>query len=111
MSNKIIIRGLVSPPHFRDKIKLKKKMNKELIEKNYDDFLHYYYNCPCKGCPEGHASMWKSIVESPQWKEWEKIGMYDFAECDELGVMSAGHFQNFLKFCLTSPPPKKDKPQ
>ena len=43
------------------------------IEKHYDDFLHYYYNCPCKGCPEGHASMWKSIVESPQWKEWEKV--------------------------------------
>jgi hypothetical protein len=46
--------------------------------------------------------MWKSIVESPQWKEWEKVGMYDFAECDELGVMSAGHLQDFLNFCSKS---------
>jgi hypothetical protein len=70
----------------------------ESIEKNFDEFLHYYYNTPCSGCKDGHASMWKTITESPQWKEWEKVGQYDFSECNELGIMTAKHFQDFLEF-------------
>ena len=60
----------------------------KIIKDNYDDFLSYYYNSPCSGCKEGHASMWKTIVESPQWKEWQKVGQYDFAECNESGIIS-----------------------
>jgi len=67
------------------------------IEKNFDDFLNYYYKTPCPGCGH-HNSMWATIVESEEWKEWKKVGLYDFSECDELGIMSERHFKDFLKF-------------
>lgn len=72
---------------------------KEIIQEYWDEFLSAYFHQPCAGCKNGHNSMWQTIVESPQWKEWEKVGRYDFAECDELGIMSQGHFQAFLEFC------------
>ena len=56
----------------------------------------------CKGCGH-HDSMWKTLVTSPQWLAWEEEQRgarqnYDVDECRELGVMSAGHFQAFMKF-------------
>lgn len=71
---------------------------KDIIKKAMDEFLSFYYNTPCSGCPEGHASFWKTIIESPQWEAWKKVGHYDFAECEELGVCSKKHFRDFLKF-------------
>jgi hypothetical protein len=26
----------------------------------------------CAGCPEGHPTFWKTVVESTQWKAWEE---------------------------------------
>lgn len=91
-------------------------MTPKFIEKHYDEFLHYYYNSPCCGCGDGHPSFWKTVIESPQWKKWSKeinrrmkIGkivnnkfnksVYDMSEVEELGIISPGHFQEFLKFC------------
>lgn len=58
---------------------------------------------PCKGCGH-HDTMWKTLVTSPQWQEWEKYAgdnmLYDVDECRELGVMSKEHFQDFIKFLL-----------
>ena len=71
---------------------------KKVIEKHFDEFLSYYYNTPCSGCPEGHASFWKTIIESPEWKMWQKVGHYDFAECECLGVMGKRHWEDFVKF-------------
>lgn len=75
-----------------------KKLTSEQIKKHYDQFLGHYYNSPCSGCPEGHASFWKTIIESPEWKAWEKVGHYDFPECECLGIMSKGHWEDFVKF-------------
>ena len=78
------------------------EQRKQYIEAMFDDFLHYYYCVPCNGCPEGHSSMWKTVIESPQWKLWQKEQqknpLYDMSECEELGIMSKKHFQDFLKF-------------
>ena len=65
-------------------------------------------------CSDGkHDSFWKSIVTSPQWKEWEKEvgirfhkgkdnkvikGVFDVDECRECGWMSQEHFQEFIGF-------------
>ena len=68
-----------------------------LIDKYWDNFLGEYYKQKCSGCGH-HNSMWATIIESPQWKEWKKVGQYDFSECEELGIMSEGHFQAFLKY-------------
>lgn len=69
------------------------------------------YNQECEGCGH-HPTFWKTIVESPQWKLWEKenskrmnakpIGnCFDLDECRELGVMGEKHFQEFIKFVKT----------
>src|SRR3990167_3537915 len=68
----------------------------------YDKFLRKYYNDQCEGCPEGHASFWKTIIESPEWKEWIKIAEYDIPECEELGIISKEHWEDFLKFILSN---------
>ena len=57
----------------------------------------------CKGCGH-HDSMWKSVVTSEYWKRWYEYQtgenqQYDVDECQELGIMSAEHFQDFMKFC------------
>lgn len=80
----------------------KEKLTSLQIKRHLDEFLGYYYNAPCLGCPEGHASFWKTIIESPQWKEWKKVGQYDFAECECLGAMGKKHFQDFIKFIKNS---------
>lgn len=80
-------------------------MNEKLIKDNYDDFLRYYYNCPCRGCPEGHPSFWKTIIESEEWKKWKEYnfktsshGNYDFSEDEELGILGKEHWKEFCKF-------------
>lgn len=77
--------------------KIREEVLNKRFDDNYDDFLHYYYKQKCSGCGH-HNSMWATIIESPQWKEWKKVGQYDFSECEELGIMSEGHFQAFLKY-------------
>lgn len=56
----------------------------------------------CEGCVGGHPSFWKSVTESPQWKLWSananKEMLYDIAEVEECGWISAAHFQDFLEF-------------
>ena len=67
-----------------------------------DECLMAYYNQPCKGCGS-HPSFWKTVIESSQWKKWRKYAwedkmLYDFPEVEELGIISAKHFQDFIKF-------------
>lgn len=57
-------------------------------------------NVPCFGCELGHDTFWKSVIESPQWKEWENVADWDTAECASCGHISSEHFQAFLKFCV-----------
>ena len=70
----------------------------------------------CAGCKDGHPSFWKTVILSPQWQLWQKeqkrrfinyansnkkpenFGIYDMPEVEECGWISAGHFQEFLKF-------------
>lgn len=67
------------------------------------------YWSECAGCAGGHPSFWATVTTSPQWSAWEKEqrrrfssekldGCYDYDECRECGVISAGHFQEFIKF-------------
>lgn len=55
-------------------------------------------NVPCGGCKGGHDTFWKTVIESPQWKAWEKVAEWDTAECAACGHISAAHFQAFLEF-------------
>jgi hypothetical protein len=77
---------------------------KQIIKNNWDEFLHAYYFQECGGCG-GHSSFWKTIIESPEWNKWRKYAwedkmIYDFPECEELGIMSSKHWQDFIKFTL-----------
>ena len=72
----------------------------EFINAHFDDFLHYYYKIPCPGCGH-HNSFWATIIESEEWKAWKKFNNnqnWDWAECEELGIMSEGHFKAFIDF-------------
>jgi len=88
-----------------------RKIRREAIEETEKD----NYWKPCIGCSDGHSSFWKTVIESPQWKEWEKEishrvsehiknnseiyeGCWDIDECQECGWISQGHFQDFIKF-------------
>ena len=85
------------------------KRVKKSIKDNWDEFLGAYYCQSCPGCPDGHNSHWKTVIESPQWKSWKATNPpYDFAENEELGIMSTGHFQDFLKFVVSEAPPSKE---
>ena len=89
-------------------------MTNKFIEMHFDEFLHYYYKTPCKGCGS-HNSFWATVIESPQWLKWReelnkrmkrgKIvkgkfseNVYDLSEVEELGFLGEKHFQDFLKF-------------
>ncbi len=84
-----------------------------ILKQYEEDLRKKFYWSACSGCSDGHPSYWKTVVESPQWKAWEKEvhkrvhdqlgkdrmeGVYDIDECRECGFISAGHFQDFLKF-------------
>jgi len=60
-------------------------------------------------------TFWRTIVNSPQWKKWydEQVkrfarhvrknskvftGCFDVDECQECGIISPRHFQEFIKF-------------
>ena len=60
---------------------------------------HYVYHCS----DGDHNSFWKTVVESEQWKAWEKSENgrnYDVDECRECGWISQKHFQDFLQFIV-----------
>lgn len=56
---------------------------------------------PCSGCGH-HNSFWATVIESPQWKLWQKEQSLrptrDMAECEELGIISPEHFQEFIQY-------------
>ena len=81
-------------------------MSEQRTEGGWDE-EHYQYKCH-----DGyHPSFWKTIVESPQWKAWEReVGrrlsknvvdqpVFDVDECREVGWFSSEHFAAFLDFC------------
>jgi len=56
-----------------------------------------------------------TVITSPQWKAWQKEqnrrmqtrrknfkGVYDMPEVMECGLISQEHFQEFLKFVVTT---------
>jgi hypothetical protein len=86
---------------------MKKILGRQLVFGDKETSYKYWEKC--SGCPEGHPSFWKTIVESPQWKEWykensrrmhlEPIGQcFDVDECQECGWFSQHHFQEFMDF-------------
>jgi hypothetical protein len=62
------------------------------------------YWVPCAGCQDGHPSFWKTVIESKYWKEWAEYAnknlLYDIDSCEECGVISAQHFDEFMNYCL-----------
>lgn len=74
------------------------------------------WNSDCSGCAGGHPSFWKTIIESPQWKKWEKEqsrrwdllagnkkvrkGVYDMPEVEECGWLGEKHWQDFVRFII-----------
>lgn len=92
-----------------------KLLKKDLIENSWDDFLQAYYHQPCVGCEGGHNSFWKTVIESERWKLWQEEQRqrmargkivdgkfseecFDMSECEELGIISPHHLQEFLRF-------------
>ena len=70
-----------------------------------DKFLRAYYHQECGGCPEGHSSFWRTVIKSPEWEKWKEWnykksphGNWDFAENEELGILSPQHWKEFVKF-------------
>jgi hypothetical protein len=50
---------------------------------------------------EKHPTYNRTIMDSPQWKEWEGVAHtkgFDFHESQETGWLSQEHFQAFLQF-------------
>lgn len=68
-----------------------------------DQCLYSFYKPECIGCGY-HNSMWATLIESPQWKAWKAYAepkmLYDFSENEGLGIISAKHWQDFIKFTL-----------
>lgn len=81
------------------------------------DEKHWQWECskPRKDCGCPYDSFWKTVVESPQWKAWDKevarrmaehtakrskkyYGCYDVDECAYCGWISKEHFQSFMQF-------------
>ena len=85
---------------------------KELINKVEEIIEKERFWSPCSGCEEGHPSFWKTVIESPQWKQWQreqhrrldegkiKDGVYDMSEVEECGWISQKHFQDFINFII-----------
>jgi len=83
--------------------------DREQFKLQRDDALVKWHahqkNVPCSGCKGGHDTYWKSIIESPQWQAWEKIGYkqgWDVDECAACGHISQRHFQAFMEFAKES---------
>ena len=80
---------------------------KKIIKNNWDEFLREYYHQKCKGCPKGHNSFWKTIIESKEWKDWKLFNelrviksKWDFSDCEELGILSPSHWHAFIRFLI-----------
>jgi len=80
----------------------------EAIEARITEAMHeawgsLHQNATC--CEDKHQTFFGAVVSSPQWELWQKNQRKnptrDLSEVEETGVMSDGHFQEFLKFCLT----------
>jgi hypothetical protein len=86
------------------------KLLKEFISKSIDQALEVQadqlekerYWVACAGCPEGHSSFWKTVVESEYWKQWteyaNKNQLYDVDECRECGWIGKSHFDAFIDY-------------
>ncbi len=73
----------------------------EALRATHQEAQDEMYNAPCPGCPEGHPSFYKTIVESKEWQAWEKVANeqgFDYDESRECGYFSTKHWQAFLKF-------------
>ena len=88
--------------------KLSLEVGKENLKIKEAWSKNYCWRYPCS---DGwHDSFWKTIIESPQWEAWSKIGYkqgFDVEECRECGWLSQGHFQSFIKFIITQYEEKK----
>ena len=78
-----------------------KNFHKEHIEELKQESKEFrYFWSPCEGCPEGHSSFWKTIIESKQWEEWiksEEGRNFDTSESQECGWFSKNHFTAFIE--------------
>ena len=86
----------------------------EQLEKKYlldldnkrEEILQDYFFHKCSSCPEGgHSSFWRTVIMSDEWQKWKKFAwedhmLYDFSECEELGIISSKHFQDFISFTI-----------
>lgn len=86
------------------------------IEKYWDNFLRAYYCQKCEGCPDGHSSFWKTIIESKEWEEWKKYnfkispyGNWDFSACEETGIMSKEQWKALVEWLKRSEKIKNKK--
>lgn len=66
-----------------------------------DQCLYFWYCSPCSGCKDGHPSFWKTVIESPQWKEWSKEqqehSTRDMPEVEEMGDYKPRTFSGVLE--------------
>lgn len=95
---------------FEDLLKIRDKEIVELKKQAVDLKRGWHY--PCDGCEDGHPSFWKTITESPQWKDWEKGAWeagYDYDECEQGGMIGKEHLQSFLKFTIDNFLSKQEK--
>lgn len=71
-----------------------------------DEAKRGWWHSACSGCPNGHPSFWKTVIESPQWKEWARRpstnANFDIAEVEECGWISQAHFQEFIHWTIKS---------
>jgi hypothetical protein len=60
----------------------------------------------CSGCSDGHPSFWKTIVESKEWKDWEKEQIenpqFDIDESRVCGWLGEKHRNAFFNFICKS---------
>ena len=82
------------------------KMKKHIKACTCDTCISARYWEPCRGCTDGHPSFWKTIVESKEWKAWEKVANekgFDYDESRECGWFSPSHFKAFLEYTHSLP--------
>jgi hypothetical protein len=75
-------------------------MKNKIINQHWDEFLREYYLQSCSGCPKGHSSFWRTVIRSKEWQAWKKHNKgtnWDFAENEELGILSEEHFNAFIQ--------------
>lgn len=85
------------------------------LKKVIEEAKEPFWWSACGGCPEGHSSFWKTVLESRQWQLWsieqnrrmhlladrelpKELMVYDMPEVECGGIISQRHFQDFMKF-------------